>query len=116
MLILILVSLMTSGVFAMFTYLVTLNKKIEYRAAAYKLLVSKIEDARNVNFESYTIGTVTEDANELPQGTISTTVTDNVEGSTQDDIRQITVTISWDFKGSQTSSISSYVTRGGIQR
>lgn len=115
-LILVLVTVLSSAVLALYSFLITLNKKIEYRSSAYKLLDSKIEEYRNVNFDALATGTISP-APGLPENSvIATNVTANVEGSDQTDIRLVTVTVSWDFKGAQNARISTYITRGGIQR
>lgn len=115
-LILVLVTVLSSAVLALYSFLITLNKKIEYRSSAYKLLDSKIEEYRDVNFDALASGTVSP-APDLPENsTIATTVTSNIEGSEQTDIKLVTITISWDFKGAQNVRISTYITRGGIQR
>lgn len=113
------VSLLISGVLTLYNYLIVLSKKTEYRATAYRLLDSKIEEYRNVNFDALDSlnGSVISPAPNLPPGSsIITSVTKNIEGTSQEDICLVTVTVNWNFKGQQTARISTYIARGGLQR
>lgn len=103
-----------SGVFPVFINSIEANKSAEYYSKAYKILDSKIEEYRNSDFNSLTDTEF--DIAELPSGHGVLTVEENVEGAPQNDIREVELTVSWNFKRDREVKIATYIARGGIKK
>jgi prepilin-type N-terminal cleavage/methylation domain-containing protein len=109
-----LVAIMTSTIIAVLINVQVLNRKIEFRSLAYKALDSKVESLRATAFDSVTSGSFA--VSGLPAATGNVTSTNIIEGSPQNDIKLVTVTINWNFKRAQSIQTSTYITRNGITR
>lgn len=108
------VGIMIAGVLPVFLNSITANKSAEFYSKAYKLLDSKVEQLRDTDFNSITSGNYA--VPELPSGQGVLAVTNNIEGSTQVDIKKVDLTISWNFKRNQSVRLVTYITRGGIKK
>lgn len=107
------VGIIISGILPVFLNSITANKSAEYYSKAYKILDSKMEEYRNSNFD--TLDSTTFDVPELPQGQGTLTITDNVEGAPQNDIKQAELKIVWNFKNEKEVKIVTYIARGGLK-
>jgi len=108
------ISILISGAFSLFSTVYTSNKTAEYYSNAYKLLDSKIESTKRQSFDS--IVTSNFAVTELPSGQGTVTVSNNIDGSAQTDIKQVDVVISWDFKKSHQVRAVTYIAKAGVGR
>lgn len=108
------VGIMMSGILTLYFNVITVNKSSEYYSSAYKLIDSEIEELRGTSFENIT--NVNTDISELPSGHLDISVSNEIDGAPQDDIKKVDVVISWYFrKQSQVREIT-YIAKGGIKR
>lgn len=108
------IGILISGAFSLFSTVITANKTAEYFSNAYKLLDSKVETTRAKAFDS--IITESFSVPELPNGTGTVTVSNNIDGAPQADIKQVDIIISWTFKKTHQVRAVTYVAKGGIGR
>lgn len=117
LIILFVVGIMISGIIPLFLNVITANKSANYYSTAYRLADSKIEELRSLPFEDIDAAAGTESAPGLPDDSeILITVNNNINGGAQTDIREVEVTINWNFKSAKSHSISTLITQGGIGR
>jgi prepilin-type N-terminal cleavage/methylation domain-containing protein len=114
LILLIVIGILISGAFSLFSTVITANKTAEYFSNAYKLLDAKVETTKQKSFDS--IITESFSVPELPNGQGTITVTNNIDGSPQSDIKQIDVIISWTFKKTHQVRAVTYIAKGGIGR
>jgi len=103
-----------AGLLPLFLNIITVNKSAEYYSKAYKILDSKMEEYRSNSFDSLVTGNFT--VTDLPSGQGTLTVTNNVDGAPQTDIKKLDLIISWTFKKQNQVRIITYVARNGIKR
>ena len=108
------VSVIVTGVLAAFVNVITINKTNEYYSQAYKILDSKIEELRSEPFSG--IADSTFSVSELPGGTGTVTISNNIEGQNQDGIVEADVTVSWNFKKQTEVKASTYISNGGLKK
>lgn len=112
LLLLSLVGVILAGVLPIFLNVITANKRNELYSRAYKDLDTKIEEIRYTNFDS-----IAPEANfsvvDLPSGRGTVSVVDAPGGVPN--LKQVTVIIYWDFKGTKNIKATTLVTRGGIK-
>ena len=114
MLILVVIGIMVSGIIPLFISVVQSNKSASYYSNAYRIADSKIEEYRRASFDGLTTNTFT--ISSLPSGQGTLTVTNNIDGAPQVDIKRLDLTIAWNYKKARSASISTYVTRNGVGR
>jgi type II secretory pathway pseudopilin PulG len=106
------VGIIISGILPLLLNTVTAGKTATYYSTAYKIADSKIEDYRNSNFDILQDEEI--DISELPGGTLTTTVTNEIDGNPEDDMRKIELLLRWSFKRDQEIKIVTYIYRGGL--
>jgi type II secretory pathway pseudopilin PulG len=106
------VGIMVSGILPLFLNVIAANNSARYYSYAYKVADSKIEEYRNTTFEN--IEDETFPVSELPLGQGDLTVSNEIGGSPQDNIKELDLTISWNYKKAQEIRIVTYVTTGGL--
>lgn len=120
LIILAVVGIMTSAIIPLFLDVITVNKSAAYYSEAYKLTDSKIEELRSLSFENIDAqdGEYSEPENigNLPNGLLIINITNVIEGVPEDGIREIIITITWNFKSEKTYTTSTLITEGGIGR
>lgn len=109
-----LLGIIISGVLPVFLNSITANKSAEYYSNAYKILDSRLEEYRNTDFNALANNTF--EVTELPSGEGVLTVTNNIEGSPQADIKKIDLVINWNFKNQRQVKAVTYISRGGIKK
>jgi len=113
-LLLAIVGIFISGIIPLYLNVVTVNKSAQYYSTAYKVLDSKIEEYRNTSFDSVNSGTFS--ITELPSGQGALTVSNNIDGAPQADIKRLDLTITWNFKKTNQVNITTYIARNGLKR
>ncbi len=110
------VGMLISAIIPLFLNVLTANKSAEYYSQAYKLADSRIEELRSLSFESIDSEAGIESTSLLPDGSIETSVTNVIKGVPEDGIREITITIDWNFKSEKSYTTSTLISEGGIGR
>lgn len=108
------VGIIISAILPLFLNVITVNKNAEYYSKAYKILDSKIENVRNLPFDS--VANENFNIPELPQGAGTLSISNVVDGEPQADIKEITVTIRWNFKKQSQVNAVTYLAKGGLKR
>lgn len=103
---------MATGILAVFLNVITANKSAAYYSSAYKIADSMIEGYRSQEFDNIQNETVV--IPELPQGEANLVVSNEIDGNFEDDIKELELTISWNFKRGQEIKIVTYVAREGL--
>lgn len=123
LIILFVVGIMISGIIPLFLSVITANKSAEHYSTAYRLADSQLEELRSTTFEeidaTYTgieEGVSSDISDILPEGEIIITVSDEIDGSAQTNIREITIDINWNFKSTKNYTVSTLIAEGGIGR
>jgi hypothetical protein len=110
------VSIIISGILPLFLNVITVNKSSEYYSRSYKIVDSKMEELRNTPFDSLTTGTTNFTVSGLPApASGSVAITSNIDGAAQTNIKKVTVTVTWTFRGAKQSSAVTYIARGGLK-
>lgn len=110
------IGIMMSAILPLFMNVLTANKSAAYYSEAYKIADSRIEELRSMTFENIDAEDGSENISSLPNGEITTTVTNEIEGVPENGIRQVEITIYWNFKSEKEYSTSTLITEGGIGR
>ena len=106
------VGIIVSSILPLFVNIMKAGKSAAYYSTAYKLADSKIEEYRNSNFDTLADESAT--LTELPNGNLETTITNEVDGSIETDIKRIELIIGWEFQRAQEIKIVTYIYRGGL--
>lgn len=106
------VGIIISGILPLFVNVIAAGKSAAHYSTAYKLADSKIEEYRNSNFDSLADETVT--IAELPDGGLTTAVTNEVDGSVETEIKRVELTINWNYQRDREIKIVTYIYRGGL--
>lgn len=114
MILLVVISILISGAFSIFSTVYTSNKTAEYFSNAYKLLDSKIETTKSQGYDSIVTGTFP--VPELPSGQGTITVSNNIDGAPQTDIKQVDIIVSWNFKKTHQVRAVTYIAKAGVGR
>jgi len=110
------VGIMMSGLIPLFMSVLTANKSAAYYSEAYKVADSRIEELRSLSFESIDAEDGAENITTLPEGEVTTDITNEIDGAPRDNLRQVIITITWNFKSEKTYSTSTLIAEGGIGR
>lgn len=114
LLVLVVVGIMISGIIPLYIGVIRANKSSEYYSRAYRDLNSQVEVYRRASFDSLDNGTFT--VSNLPSGQGTLTVSNMIDGAPQADIKQLNLTVSWNYKRTNSVKITTYVTRNGVGR
>jgi len=106
------VGIIVSSILPLYVNIMKAGKSAAYYSTAYKLADSKIEEYRNSNFD--TLADESAALTELPNGNLETTITNEVDGSIETDIKRIELIIGWEFQRAQEIKIVTYIYRGGL--
>jgi prepilin-type N-terminal cleavage/methylation domain-containing protein len=106
------VGIIISGILPLFVNVIAAGKSAAHYSTAYKLADSKIEEYRNASFDNLADETAT--ITELPDGSLTATVTNEIDGSTETDIKRVELTINWSYQRDREIKIVTYVYRGGL--
>lgn len=113
------IGIMISAIMPLFISVMISNKSASYYSEAYKAADTKIEYLRSLSFEEMELLNGTnESLPNLPDGNnMSIAINDyEIDGIEQNDIKEVTVTINWNFKSEKTYTTSTLITQGGIGR
>ncbi|MEI6639892.1 MAG: hypothetical protein WCL46_09250 [Chlorobium sp.] len=108
------VSILISGLIPLFIAVIRANKTSEYYSRAYRDIDSQVEKYRGGSFDGITTGTFT--VTDLPSGQGTVTVSNTIDGMPQNDIKQVDLTLSWNYKRQNQIKITTYISRNGIGR
>ncbi len=106
------VGIIISGILPLYLNVITADRSAAFYSIAYKLADSTMEEYRNTNFDN--LADEHRDIAELPSGAIDTTVTNEIDGHNEADIKQVDLVVSWDFKRHQEVHLVTYVYRDGL--
>ena len=106
------VGVIISGILPLFVNIIVAGKSAAHYSTAYKLADSKIEEYRNSNFDSLAGELV--NISDLPEGSLTTTVTNDIDGSIETEIKRVELTINWNYQRAQEIKIVTYIYRGGL--
>lgn len=106
------VGIMISGILPLYLNVITANKSAAYYSNAYKIADSMIEEYRTNSFDSIVNETV--EVTELPEGSANLIVSSEIDGVTESDIKELDLTISWNFNRTQSIRIVTYVAKDGL--
>lgn len=106
------VGIIISGILPLFLNIITAGKSAAHYSSAYKIADSKIEDYRNSNFDMLADENFT--LTELPSGNLTSTVTNEVDGLNEAEIKRVELVVSWNYKRAQDIKIVTYIYRGGL--
>ncbi len=103
---------MISGILPLFLNVITANKSAAYYSSAYKIADSLIEDCRSKSFDSVVDDSIV--IPDLPEGQANIVTSNEIDGFTENDIKKVSLTLSWDFKNYQEIKIVTYIARDGL--
>jgi prepilin-type N-terminal cleavage/methylation domain-containing protein len=106
------VGIIISGILPLFLNIISAGKSAAYYSGAYKIADSKVEEYRNSNFDA--LADEATPITELPNGTLSTTITNEIDGLAETEIKRVELVVGWNYKRDQEIKIVTYIYRGGL--